>query len=226
MKDIKDYREKELTMYIIANVLVFSLAHGFIVVQASDIPSSTKVLSEVFDSVVLSAIAFGFILIVECLFTSSFKEKLMYLFGLLHLPGCTIFSAIKEKNPDNRFSYQKLTEKYPALYSNLPTNKETRLRYENEQWYSLYTKHREVAIIHTSQRDWLLCRDIYISTLVMILLYAIVTLSGFSAFCIQYLIYLVAMLAITNYGANRKAKRFAFNVIAYDVNVSSEKEKE
>ena len=82
MKDVKDYRERELPLFIIANVLIFLIVHLFIKIDINDLPGSVEVLSEVFISAVLSVVAFGFILVVECLFTSGFKEKLIYFFLL------------------------------------------------------------------------------------------------------------------------------------------------
>jgi len=224
MKDVKDYRERELPLFVIANVLIFLIIHRLIKVDPNDILGSTKVLSDVFVSAVFSAIAYGFILVVECLFTSGLKEKLVYLFGVFSLPGCTIFSRIKEKDRDNRFSYQTLEKRYEKIYKDLPAEEMARLRYENEHWYAIYSKHRDVQMIRISQRDYLLCRDIYISTLVMIGMYVIVLLSKAVDFNYQYLLFLILMAVITNIGANCKAARFAYNVIAYDLNEPQRKE--
>ncbi len=224
MKDIKDYRKKELPLFIIANFLIFLFVHLFKKIDVNDFTDSVEVLSEVFVTAVLSVVAFGFILVVECLFTSNFKKNLVYFFEILHLPGCTIFSDIKRKNSDNRFSYKKLEEKYSEVYKNLPIDKKERLDYENKQWYAIYAKHREAQIIISSQRDSLLCRDIYISTLVMIVIYIILILSNLVTFKFLYLLALIGLAIITNIGANRKAARFAYNVIAYDLNEQKEKE--
>ena len=171
MKDLKSYQEKELPLFIISNILIFLIVHKIIEIDAIDcLHNTAKILSQVFISTILSAIAFGFILVIECLFTSGFKEKLMYLFsffGLLNLPGYTIFTKIREKNDDNRFSYQSVAGKYPELYQNLPADGKERSRYENEKWYAIYSQNRDIPMIQYSQRDWLLCRDIYISSIVM-----------------------------------------------------------
>jgi len=225
MTNLKDYRDKELPLFIIANVLLFLIIHRIISVDTSNIPAATKVLSEFFNSVILSAIAFGFIHVTDCLFTSSFKEKLVYLFGLFKLPGSTVFTRIKDKNPDNRFSYQMVKDKYPKLYDELPPDDKARLRYENERWFSIYNQCRDVSMIHHSHRASLLCRDIYISMILMILMYLIVTLFKFVVFNKFYFLFLITMLVITNIGANRKAARFALNVIAYDLAKPAGKEK-
>lgn len=224
MKDIKDYRERELPLFVIANVLVFLIIHNLISIDVNDIPGATKILSEVFSSVVFSAVAYGFILMIECLFTSRLKENLVYLFGAFSLPGYTIFSDIKKKNRDNRFSYEKLVEKHPAIYEGLPSDEKIRKGYENENWYAIYAKHREAQMIRVSQRDSLLCRDVYISVLAMIGMYIITCLSNLVSFNFSYCLFLVLMAIIANIGANRKAVRFAYNVIAYDLYNPQKKE--
>ena len=228
MKNLKDYRNKELTIFIVANILLFHVIHQFIKVDANELFNATEVFSQIFTSVIMSVIAFGFILVTECLLTSGTKEKLLYLFGffgLLNLPGCMIFTNIKNKNIDSRFSYQNLIIKYPTLYENLPESKEERLRYENEKWYAIYSQNRDVPMIYNSQRDWLLFRDIYITTLVIICLYIVLIKMSFVEFSCPYLLFLITMAIITNFGTNRKAARFAYNVIAYDVHTAPEKEK-
>lgn len=202
-------------------MLIFLIVHQFISIDTNELSDSTNVLSEIFVSTVLLAITSSFILVVECLFTNELKDKLSYLFsffGLLKLPGYTIFSKIKKRDNDNRFSHKHLMSKYPELYQNLPKEKKARERYENEQWYVIYSKNRDVPMVYNSQRDWLLCRDIYVSTLVIIGLYVVVvTIVGFTEINYPYLFFLIIMAVITNFGANRKANRFAYNVIAYDV---------
>lgn len=226
MNDLKNYREKELSLYIISSVLIFLISHRFINVDANNFADTLSLFSQIFVSAILSVIAFGFIFVVECLFTSRFKERLLYLFGffgLLNPPGYTIFSKIKENNYDKRFSHNKLMVKYPTLYENMPITKKERQDYENEKWYEIYNQVRDVSMIRSSQREWILCRDIYISTLVMLISYIIIVMLCLVEFNIYYLMFLVVMLLVTNFGANRKANRFAYNVIAYDANNPKER---
>lgn len=73
-------------------------------------------------------------------------------------------------------------------------------------------------MVEVSNRDYLLCRDIYISTFFMILLYFLLSsLLKIISLDIRYLIYLFCMLVITNVGAKQKGKRFVYNVIALDI---------
>jgi hypothetical protein len=59
----------------------------------------------------------------------------------------------------------------------------------------------------------------------MIIMYALTTALHFFEFNKVYFAFLVAVLVVTNFGANRKAARFAFNVIAYDLTKPVEKER-
>lgn len=220
LNDIKSYRDKELLVFIVANILLFLVVHSYIRIDINDLSKTTEIFSEAFVTVVLSAISYGFILIVECLFTSTFKDKLVYLFGLFSLPGSTVFSNIREKNNDHRFSSQTAYEKYSSVYEKLPANKKKKRRFENENWYLIYAKHREAPIVRASQRDSLLCRDVYISVLSLILMYIVVAVLGIVSLSCPYLVFLFAMAIITNIGANRKASRFVYNVIAYDITSS------
>ena len=78
MKDLKDYREKELSLYIIANILVFLVVHQFISINTDDTIQAVEILSQVFVVTIFSVITFSFTLIVECLFTSGLKANLLY----------------------------------------------------------------------------------------------------------------------------------------------------
>ncbi|MCL2352482.1 MAG: hypothetical protein FWC55_08130 [Firmicutes bacterium] len=230
MKNLKDYRVAEQTFFILANALIFLFVHGFVKLDPKALPGSVETLGKLFNATVVSVIAFGFVWFVECVFTSGAKEKLLYLFGRLSPPGCGIFSEIRKKDGDSRFTCRQLAEKYPELYKNLPnelpglTGREKRAarairrRYENRQWYAIYDTRRDADIVLASEREALMSRDIYISSLVMIALYGAALAAGTVSFRWPYLLFLCAVTISANFGANRKAKRFAYNVVAYDVN--------
>jgi len=54
------------------------------------------------------------------------------------------------------------------------------------------------------------------------LLYTVVSVLKLVNFNSHYLIFLIIASVITNIGANRKAKRFVYNVIAYDLSKPQE----
>lgn len=215
MNNIKEYREKEQKMYIIANIFVLILFSNI-----SDVVSFQDerfdILIKLFDTALLSSIIYIFSFLTDSLFSSGLKMKLLYLTG--HLPGETIFSKLKNRNRDLRFSTGQLFEKYKEIYDSLPTDKKKKYQYENEHWYGIYNKHRDVSMIFVSNKDYLLCRDLYISTIIIFVCYAIsCSLIHVFEWNLGCIIYLIFMLLVTNISAHIKGRRFAINVLAYDL---------
>ena len=89
----------------------------------------------------------------------------------MKLPGEYIFTEIKAKNKDIRFTTEEALQRFSAIYSNIPTNVRKKRIYENSQWYKIYSKYRENPVIFISNRNYLLMRDMYISTFVILMLY-------------------------------------------------------
>ena len=145
--------------------------------------------------------------------------KLLYLKG--HLPGEVIFTSLRNKNKDLRFSTEQLLKKYKEIYAGMPADETEKCRYENEQWYRIYNRYRDVAMIFVSNRDYLLCRDLYISTIIILICYAIssacLPLFSWNA---KSIVYCIIMIFVTNIAARVKGQRFVINVIAYDLNTS------
>jgi hypothetical protein len=166
------------------------------------------------EMVFISGAIFVFTFLADSLFPSGLKEKLVF----YRMPGETIFSKLKTKNIDKRFTGEQAKEIYKFVYDNLPENKEERYIYENSEWYKIYNKHRDKMMIKISNRDFLLCRDIYFTTIVTIILYLVLVFM-FKAiiFDCKYIGYLICMLVISNIGTRNKAKRFAYSVISYDI---------
>lgn len=216
--NLKDYREKELRWYILANILILLLMQGIFRVDSIDSYfESIKIISKLLRLVTLSTFIFCFILVTESLFPSNLKFTLLY-FGVFHLPGETIFTEIKNNPHDKRFTKEQANNKYKDIYDTMPTDKKEKYIYENSKWYSLYTKYRDINMIEFSNRDYLLCRDIYISNITLIVLYLITTFwFQIITFDYEYLFYLLFMLIITNIGTQQKGRRFAYNVIALDL---------
>ena len=136
----------------------------------------------------------------------------------MKLPGEYIFTEIKKKNKDIRFTTDMALQKYSHIYSEIPENLNERKKYENSQWYKIYNLYREIPMVFMSNRNYLLMRDMYVSTLVIVVLYFI------SCFFFRwltyeklYIIYLLGILIITNVATHIKAKRFVYNVIALDI---------
>lgn len=218
MDNIKDYREKELKMYIILNIVILIMQLGIFDIHniMSSEDSWIVLFIRIIDSTLISSSIYVSAFLVDSLFDSALKYKLVYLFG--HLPGETIFSSLKIKG-DIRFSNDKIFIRYKEIYDQLPTNMKERYKYENDKWYEIYSKHRDKQMILISNRDYLLCRDLYIMTLVILCSYIFLVIC-FKQISLKWngILYLVTMLIITNFATRVKGTRFVRNVIAYDIN--------
>ena len=215
MKNLKNYRNKELRYYLIANIAVLLLLLDFLNIhQLNSCVQATALISTFLYISILSSAIFVLTFTADSIFSSKLKELLIG----CRLPGETIFTKMKTKNFDKRFSRKDVLSIYSNIYNSFPNKKKDRYTYENNEWYKIYSKYRKVTMIAISNRDYLLCRDIYFSTIVVIIIYLILTLLfKIITFDCRYIGYLVTMLIISNIGTRIRGRRLACNVIAYDI---------
>jgi hypothetical protein len=148
------------------------------------------------------------------------KERILYL-GITKMPGKTIFSRIAtNKIKDIRFETSTAKEHFKEIIDHLPSDKNEKTLFENIKWYSLSRKHEKDNRIEMAHRDFLLCRDLYSTTVTMLLLTSIGMLVKVLQFSWVPIGYLALMLLITNISAHFKAHRFVNNVIVADLNAS------
>lgn len=213
---MKDYREKELKMYILACVLLLiCLTKGYSI----QLETGEKIvaISAVIDTTLASGCIYMFVYISDALFTSSIKDKLVSLFGLIKKPAYTVFSDIEKKTVDDRFLRIEAITRYENVYSNMPDDKKQAELYQNANWYKIYSQNRDVSMIYASNRDYLLCRDMFISTISLSVLYIISIMVKLFEFNVFYILFLIAMLCVNLLTTHIKARRFVYNVIAYDL---------
>jgi len=215
LNNLKDYRENELKQYVIANALVFLLVHEFINFTDTENIKLVQGIVSLLGTTLLASIIYIFTILVDSVIDDKIKNRLVNLY-FMKLPGEYIFTEIKNKNKDIRFT--TALQKYSHIYSEIPENLNERKKYENSQWYKIYNLYREIPMVFMSNRNYLLMRDMYVSTLVIVVLYFI------SCFFFRwltyeklYIIYLLGILIITNVATHIKAKRFVYNVIALDI---------
>ena len=151
---------------------------------------------------------------------SNIKDKIVTIFGLIHKPGEIIFSRIQNNFNDDRIDKEKALIIYNQIYNNMPDNSKKKLKYENTKWYEIYSKHREVTMIQISNRDYLLCRDLFFTSILLLIIYLYSTLLGLLSFERRFIIFLLVMIVVNNIATHIKASRFAYNVIAYDLTIS------
>lgn len=221
---MKDYREKELKMYILACILLLiCLTKGYsIKMEAGE---TIVAISAVIDTTLVSSCIYIFVYISDALFSSGMKDKLVSLFGLIKKPAYTVFSNIEKNDVDDRFVKTEVIKQYKEIYANMPEDKKQGYIYQNANWYKIYSKHRDVSMIYSANRDYLLCRDMFISTISLFVLYIISVIAKLFNFNIFYILFLIVMLIVNQLTTHIKARRFVYNVIAYDLTHGDNKEK-
>lgn len=221
MNNIKDYRNKELKLYMIANVLIILATSENI--SYNEITGNTDYIKKIIELLNISLIS-GFMSIItfllDSLYSSNIKSKLLNLFDIIPEPGERIFSNIfSNKYKDHRIDINDARIEYNDIKVGMQSliKKEKKI-YENTQWYKIYHKYRNQDMIFISNKDYLLCRDIYIATINIIILYLLFSkIFKIINFSNIYFISILILAVISNISAHGKSKRKVYNVIAYDL---------
>lgn len=221
---MKDYREKELKWYIFAYLfLLMGIGgQGLIAPEGYNGFSSIEML---LSSSLLAGVICTLGFVFDCLYTAGIKDILLN-FGIMTLPGKTIFTRIsKGKISDMRIDTKEAQEKYNSVISAIPADKKAKKKYENTIWYSLSRMHEDDPRVKTAHRDYLLSRDMYTTTITLLVL----TAAGMGANVIQHswipIGYLATMLVLTNIATHARAHRFVNSVIAVDMNSKKQEKK-
>jgi hypothetical protein len=147
-----------------------------------------------------------------------FSSKLKKLLILGHSPEEKVFSKIQKGNCSKQFSTEEALKLYSYIYESLPGKKKDRYVYENNEWYKIYDRYRDIAAIKVSHNKFLLFMDIYFSTIIVMVIYLILTLVfKVLAFDFRYIGYLAIMLIVSNILTRNRGIRFACTVIAHDI---------
>ena len=225
--NLKDYREKELKNYVIGNALIIIVLLGIFntLLDVKMDESTNNILltlsSEIISAGIFSSILYTYVFILDAIIPGNWKDSICNL--CRPLPGEIIFEEIREKANDKRFTKEKALQKYANIYEIIDNliGKEKR-KASNDAWYSIYLKYENKTKKFISQRDYLLCRDLCISTLYIGLLYFVLWAFSIVAFDYRIVILLIVELIATNFAMRGKQKRFAYNVIAMDIHTPEE----
>ncbi|MDB8793196.1 hypothetical protein PN290_08825 [Romboutsia sp. 1001216sp1] len=225
MNNIKDYREKELKLYIIANILLILVMSK--IIFYNETTGNIDYVKSVIDFLNISLIS-GFMSIItfllDSMYSSGIKSKFLNLCGLISQPGESVFSNIfNDTHKDNRINRIDASTEYIEIKNRIANlDEKSRKKYENSQWYKIYHKYRNEDMIFISNRDYLLCRDLYISSINIIVMYLIFSqIFRMIDFSIMYFISILIIAIISNISAQSKSKRMVYNVIAYDLSEKS-----
>lgn len=218
---MKDYRDKEMKnlMYILFFLFLIWCTPILEHIKATEAQSNYGVLASVLESTVISGILSCATLLCDCLVSSSLKDRLV---GLFFIPraGETVFSRIKScKLKDNRFQILDAATVYEDIIQNLPADKEVRRSYENKNWYGIYQKYQEKGQVVQCQKDYLMCRDLYIEVLSFLAMYilSLIIFPSIVVFSKKFSVLVILLAVAFNYCTHLKMNRFVNTVIAVDL---------
>lgn len=90
MGDIKDYRDKELKLYALANIFVIIYVEKVITIEGllNQNDKFTTLLITIFNSALFLSILYIFVLLSDSLFSEGMKNKIIYFWGALARGNC------------------------------------------------------------------------------------------------------------------------------------------
>lgn len=214
---MKNYRDSELKSYVIATILVyFIVVNGISGILNKEYISILQLVIELLNVAVISSSIYAFVFVLDSVYGSDLKRNLVFLFT--DEPGQTIFDVIREQKSDIRFSNTNIEKYYENIYSQMPQDKKEKKIYQNQQWYHIYHQHRDIEMVTASAKDFRLCRDIFISTINIFIIYIVLcVISEIVELNIYYIGFLTIMIIISNIATRNKGKRWVYNVIAHDI---------
>ena len=232
MKDLKDYREKELKSYVIGNILIALLLTDMLEqVIGMEASMAFEACKALIGSAVISSVLYIYVFIMDSLLPGDIKFAICYL-GSTKMPGFTIFTDAQENNRknrkalDGRYTAEEVKAKYAQVYADLENEKDADKRKElqNTYWFRIYRRHQTEPAIYTANRDFLLCRDICIMTLWLLLAYLGACMLSVLPFSCKLVEFFLIEFALTFFAVRGKGGRLARNVLAADIHPRVEKE--
>lgn len=221
---MKEYREKEMKFLMISYLLLFFLlcTDGFVIIDLNP-RSLLETIFPIAESMMVASVISLFVYIADSLISSSYKDKLV---GFFFIPkaGCVIFSKINSgKQIDDRFMIIDAQKQYESIIQKLGGEPKANRIYENSQWYKIYCKYQDKGAVNQTQKDYLLCRDLYIESIMFLTLYfaASLVLSEWVKFSLAFIIILSSIAIITNITTHMKMNRFVNTVVALDIAISN-----
>ena len=215
IKDIKDYRSKELTAYVLGISLIIMYIEGIWSFNNLNL-EMLQLFSTIINSLLSTSIMIIFVIIADSVIANKVKERIV--FWQKSMPGTTVFSDIKnEKIKDDRFTREAVLYQYSEIYDKLSgiSSEKERKKLENAVWYGIYKKHKTEKMIEVSNRDYLLCRDLTSVNIIILIMYLGLSVV-LQMFTLKWkaIVFLAFMYIISMIAARIKAQRFVLNVNA------------
>lgn len=216
---MKDYRDKELKYLMIILILLFLVYSTPIKNLSFTAIELSETLATAFSGIVISSVLSLTTFLLDCLISTNLKNKMVGLF-FIHKAGETIFTRINNLSvKDDRFLIFEAKTQYKKIICNIPKNNKDRYEYENSNWYKIYRKYQDIDQVIQSQKDYLTCRDLFIETILFLVIYflSLIFYSKFVVFSFKYFLIIVLIAVVTNISTHVKMNRFVNTVIALDV---------
>lgn len=220
MASLKDYRNKELKWFLLANTLLMLITSNVFTFQWATAQTIAEGIGSTLNVAVFSTAVYVYTFIFDSLIPSNLKAFLVFLWK--RKPSSTIFTQVAKKGGDDRFTPEQAKQKYETIYQKIETNKGCD---ETQMWYEIYNRHRDEPIVFGSNRDYLLLRDLHSQTLTLFIVYALlVWVTEIISFSREYVLYLAIMVVALNIGARVQGKRMVYTVLSVDLNQPVKKE--
>ena len=220
---MKDYRKDELKTYVIGNILIIVMFSGLFKIFFSLSDGTIDIISKLLGSALLSSILYIYVFILDSFIPSKLKDFVVYF--PCGRPGDKIFEKIREKEIDPRFTHEDAMTKYQDIYKELDliSDRKKKHVFQNSKWYGIYQSIEENPTVILAQKDFLLNRDMCIITVVILILYVLISrISKIYPIKGGALMWMLAEILLTNIAAKGKAERFALNVIAKDIHKNTD----
>ena len=221
MRDVKDYIDKELTRFVLANIIIVLLLSGQLDVLSDAKSISAFGISLANISIVVSPM-YIYIFLLNYMYSSKFKTFIVY--WLCDIPGKTVFSRIKSgKIRDPRFANEEVVNKYKDIFLEISeyinSGSTSQIGdYENKSWYKIYQKNKDNNAVLSALREELMVRDMCVLSFNLIILLGLLYSIGygylFSGFSF---LFLFVVYILSNVAARYRAECLVLNVIAVDI---------
>ena len=212
--NIKDYREKELKAFVLGNVLLILLGCGVLPIDGSSIQD---IVQDFVNSAVISVIGYVFVFIANEVIPDDVKYRIIWPIG--GVPGNRIFTRIRDKDDDSRFSREDASEAYKDIYQRIgkETNRKRQAKLQNSSWYEIYRRYKSTTQILVANRDFLLCRDMTAMTVWIMVGYIMMLLYLQERPSANVLVFILVEFAAVRLSASNRGWRLVYNVIAMDI---------
>ena len=219
MSNLDNYRQNEVKMFVVANLLMVLLTTNFFDsfgLNKSDI-NFVYACSQILKLCSIPTIIYIYVFIAVSCIPTQLKIKLSLFF--CNPPGFSVFTDIKRRDLDIRFTSNQAREKYKSIYTKIQEIQDVNEleKFENSCWYKIYQQYRTIPKIYYAQRDFLICRDITLTALIMFF-NILISSQIFEIQNVKISLFIMIFEYIAGCFATMfNAKRFVYGVIAEDI---------